>query len=36
HHYALISVMCRIQGVEMDAKFGVAPSTQAFRERMEC
>ncbi|GMQ81247.1 MAG: hypothetical protein BMS9Abin05_0678 [Rhodothermia bacterium] len=32
HHYALISMIMRIQGIETDGDFGVAPST--LRHRM--
>lgn len=31
HHFALIAVMARLQGVELPADFGVAPSTVAHR-----
>ncbi len=30
HHYALIGIMCRLQGVEVPKGFGVAPSTQRY------
>ncbi len=33
HHYALISVMARLQGVDLPAAFGVAPSTVAHVEK---
>lgn len=31
HHYALIAVLCRLEGVEPDSAFGVAPSTLRYR-----
>ena len=33
HHYALIAMIVRMQGVEPDADFGVAPSTLQHRYR---
>ena len=33
HHYALISVMARLQGVDLPVAFGVAPSTVAHIEK---
>jgi len=33
HHYALISVIARLQGIELPADFGVAPSTSAQQQR---
>lgn len=27
HHYAIIAIMCRLVGVQVDEQFGVAPST---------
>lgn len=35
HHFALIAVMARLQGVELPADFGVAPSTVAHRESVD-
>jgi uncharacterized damage-inducible protein DinB len=32
HHYALVAVMCRLQGIEPDSDFGVAPSTLRYQE----
>ena len=31
HHFALIAMMLRLQGVDLDADFGVAPSTLRYR-----
>ncbi len=31
HHYALLSVMVQLSGIELDPEFGVAPSTLRFR-----
>lgn len=31
HHYALVAVLCRLQGVTVGADFGVAPSTLRYR-----
>lgn len=31
HHFALIAMMLRAQGVQLDADFGVAPSTLRYR-----
>jgi hypothetical protein len=31
HHYALLSVMVRLSGIDLDPDFGVAPSTLRFR-----
>ncbi len=31
HHYALLSVMIQLSGVDLDPDFGVAPSTLRFR-----
>lgn len=33
HHYALIAIILRIQGVEPAEEFGVAPSTLRYREQ---
>lgn len=33
HHYAIIAVICRLQGVTMSCSFGVAPSTLRYRAR---
>jgi len=35
HHFALIGVICRLRGVEMNEGFGVAPSTVAYEEKVE-
>jgi uncharacterized damage-inducible protein DinB len=32
HHYALVAVMVRLQGIETDPEFGVAPSTLKFQQ----
>lgn len=32
HHYALIAISCRLQGVEPQADFGMAPSTLRYRD----
>ena len=34
HHYALIGVMCRLQGIPVPAGFGVAPSTLQYQRRL--
>lgn len=31
HHYALIAIFCRQEGIELPAHFGVAPSTLEYR-----
>lgn len=33
HHYALIAMICRINGTQVADNFGVAPSTLKFRRR---
>jgi uncharacterized damage-inducible protein DinB len=35
HHYALIAVLLRLHGVEVDPEFGVAPATLAYRRQHE-
>ena len=35
HHYALIAVLCRLQGFEPPTNFGMAPSTLRYLERIE-
>ncbi len=35
HHYAIIAILCRIQGIDVDATFGVAPSTLVFRKEID-
>ena len=35
HHYALIAVALRVQGIPVDASFGVAPSTIRHQQRQE-
>ena len=35
HHYALVAVSCRLQGVEPHEDFGVAPSTLRYRESLK-
>jgi hypothetical protein len=32
HHYALVAVMAKLQGLSTDSTFGVAPSTLAFQQ----
>lgn len=34
HHYALIAMICRQYGVEVEEDFGVAPSTLKYRRQM--
>lgn len=34
HHYALVAVLCRLQDIDVDREFGVAPST--LRHRLQC
>ena len=37
HHYAIISLLALQSGVKLDAEFGVAPSTLAYRrQRTAC
>jgi uncharacterized damage-inducible protein DinB len=36
HHYALVAVLARMQGVEPAGGFGVAPSTLKHQERLAC
>ena len=31
HHYAIVSIMCRSQGIDPGAEFGIAPSTLRHR-----
>ncbi|MDZ7693837.1 MAG: DinB family protein [Balneolaceae bacterium] len=33
HHYALIAIILRIQGIRPDEKFGIAPSTLRYRKQ---
>jgi uncharacterized damage-inducible protein DinB len=35
HHYALIAVICRANGVTPEPEFGVAPSTLRYREQLK-
>lgn len=35
HHYAIVAIMCRLQGIAVDDDFGVAPSTLRYRAEME-
>lgn len=35
HHFALIAVMAKVLNVEVDAQFGVAPSTIKYREGLK-
>jgi hypothetical protein len=30
HHYAIISILCRMQNIELSPSFGVAPSTKQY------
>lgn len=34
HHYAIVAILCRLQGIAVEDGFGVAPST--LRHRAEC
>ena len=34
HHYAIIVIMCRLQGVNIDDEFGVDPSTLDYRAEL--
>lgn len=37
HHYALIAIIARLQGIAPDAEFGVAPSTLRYqRQQLAC
>ena len=38
HHYAIIAVLCRLQNVEVEPDFGVAPSTLRYQSTsiMQC
>ncbi|MEM9227124.1 MAG: hypothetical protein AAGA45_04070 [Verrucomicrobiota bacterium] len=36
HHYALIAVICQLNGIEPSAEFGVAPSTLRHRRSSSC
>jgi len=37
HHYALVSVILRLQGIEVNEELGVAPSTLRYRhENLQC
>ena len=36
HHYALIALILRIQGVQTGADFGVAPSTLRYQAGLQC
>ncbi len=36
HHYALIALILRIQGVEAGSQFGVAPSTIRYQAGQQC
>ncbi len=38
HHYAIIAVLCRLQNVEVEPDFGVAPSTLRYQStsKMQC
>lgn len=33
HHYAIVAILCRLQGIDVPADFGVAPSTLRFRKQ---
>lgn len=35
HHYAIVAIICRLQGIDVDDDFGVAPSTLRYRAEME-
>ena len=38
HHYAIIAMLCRLQNVEVEPDFGVAPSTLRYQltSKMQC
>ena len=36
HHYALIGIICKLQGYEAPKEFGVAPSTLKYQSQNEC
>ncbi|QYY37341.1 DinB family protein [Ruficoccus sp. ZRK36] len=36
HHYALITVLCQLRGIETAPDFGVAPSTLRYRGQSSC
>ena len=36
HHYALVAMILRLQGLEPGAEFGVAPSTLRFQHQLSC
>lgn len=31
HHYALVAIICQLQGIAVEADFGIAPSTLCYR-----
>lgn len=33
HHYALMAIICRLQGIDVESDFGIAPSTLRHRTR---
>lgn len=35
HHYAIIAILCRTLGIEVDEAFGVAPSTLIYRKEID-
>jgi hypothetical protein len=35
HHYAIVAILCRLQGIAVDDGFGVAPSTLRHRTESE-
>ncbi len=35
HHYAIVAIICRLQGIKLDEDFGVAPSTLRHRSSQD-
>ena len=35
HHYAIINIMCSMQGIELSPSFGVAPSTEKYLKEQQ-
>lgn len=35
HHYAIVAILCRLQGIDPEPDFGVAPSTLRYRASLE-
>lgn len=36
HHYAIISAILKLQGIELDESFGIAPSTLKYEHQQKC